>query len=217
MNHWQRLSLPLTLGLGAAALNWWSVTSVLEPHQYVTPTRDIAAGEQIREDDVSPLLLRHDRVDLSAVFFSWNERDLVHNGTASRDLRRGIPVAVGDVVSDPMGRLQDGETAVTIASTFKATFFEGDVLEVRTSDREAGIPCRVLGIAPADQEHPSETRLTLAFREFDAARHLRDNPRCITGLSLLAPPPLALDAAPESEQSTAPLDQRASHDTTSES
>lgn len=96
MEHWKRLGWPLLLGALAAIVNWYNVTSRLEPRYYVVADRHIQAGELVKREWLRCVGISGDH-GLARTAFPWSQRAILYDWRSTRSLRPGDLILQRDV------------------------------------------------------------------------------------------------------------------------
>jgi hypothetical protein len=99
MDHWKQLGLPVALGLVAAALNWYSVSSKVQPTAYVSVNQHVEPGDTITEHMLTKLEITGDH-GMSRAAYPWEQRSMLFRWRATRRLQKGSVVLRRDVVHD---------------------------------------------------------------------------------------------------------------------
>ncbi|MDZ4851936.1 MAG: hypothetical protein SGI77_21820 [Pirellulaceae bacterium] len=157
MNHWQKLGLPVALGICAAYLNWNSVTSKLEPRDYVAAKADVKPGEKLTRESFTRVSISHtSQVGLENTLVPWSQVDAITIRYAQRNIPAKSPLTQFDIFDGNTGVVKTGEraTTVTLKSTeFTASFvFVNDWVNVSDQFGLELMRCRIISITRGDKE-----------------------------------------------------------------
>ena len=157
MNHWQKLGLPVALGICAAYLNWQSVSSKLEPRDYVAAKAGVKAGEKLTKESFTPISISHSsQVGLENTLVPWSQVDAIMIRYAQRNIPANSPLTQFDIFDGNTGVIKNGERTTTVE--LKSTEFEASLVFVNdwvsVSD-QFGLEltrCRIIFITHGDKE-----------------------------------------------------------------
>lgn len=99
MNHWKQLGIPVAIGLVAAVLNWYSVSSKLQPLPYVGVSEHVNPGDAISKDMLVRLEINGDP-GLAQAALPWDQRAILFGWRATRRLQKGSLILRRDVIPD---------------------------------------------------------------------------------------------------------------------
>ncbi len=100
MTYLFKLTLALTLGMVAAALNWIYVSSQTQPATYVAVTAMVERGSEITQDDLAALPVPGDPARLRKSLIPYDNRSMLFGRKATRDYEVGDLVFAGDLAPE---------------------------------------------------------------------------------------------------------------------
>ncbi len=92
MNYWLKLSIPLFLGLVAAFINAWTVTSKTAPRSFVRLTVDMHPGQSLTNDVVERFVIHGMSDSSDQTLVPWKDKAVLLNRPATAELHAGDPV-----------------------------------------------------------------------------------------------------------------------------
>jgi hypothetical protein len=96
MNALLRLAVPVTLGLAAGGLNWWVLNARVAPQTFVKVNKDLPAGRPFEASALEPLEVSGEVEALGKAAVPFQERAVLFNRPAGRNLHAGDLVLWGD-------------------------------------------------------------------------------------------------------------------------
>ena len=99
MKHMMGLGLAGILGIVAAALNWFWISGLAIPDDYVSVNLDVETGEVISSDDLEAVPIPGDQDALRKSFIPWKDRAILFGAIANRDYLEGDVVLYRDIVA----------------------------------------------------------------------------------------------------------------------
>lgn len=118
MDHWKQLGVPVALGLVAAALNWYSVSSKIQPKSYVGVNQHVNPGDKITKQMLTKLEINGDH-GLTRAALPWEQRSILFDWHATRRLQRGSLILRRDVRSDSAAVAPDEYSFAVDVSDFE--------------------------------------------------------------------------------------------------
>ncbi len=97
MKHTIRLLLAILLGVAAAVLNWYWMSSERSYPEYVYIAESIAVGEPITKDKLKSVQVKGDKKVLGKVLVPWQQKELWYDRFASRDYSANSPLFQRDM------------------------------------------------------------------------------------------------------------------------
>jgi len=154
MDHWKQLGLPVALGLLAAALNWYSVSSKLQPTAFVGVNQHVSPGDTITRQMLTKLEINGDH-GLAQAALPWEQRSILLEWRATRRLQKGSLVLRRDVTPDRAGVSPDEHEFTISVGNLDAPpdLFEESYVSFALSDNDRfhGIP-QAPGVFGADTD-----------------------------------------------------------------
>lgn len=150
MSQLLRLSLPIGIGLFAAWLNWVTVNAKIAPRCFVAVNREIEEGQTIKLEDLSPIEIGGDVASLSKTAIGWEERGILVDSVARRELKSGDLCLFRDLGSRKVEAASD-EMAITVPvrQTLPNLVFAGDKLGFLVGSASSPTPLDIAGSAPS--------------------------------------------------------------------
>lgn len=151
MNHWQKLGLPVALGICAAYFNWQSVSRKLTPHEFVAVKNSVKAGDKLSADSFKKVSISHSAgVDLGKTLVSWSKVDALVNRFAERGVEAGTLMTQFDIaqknVSETPENQDELEVRMSSSERESSAYFVNDTVDVRHLRERALEGCRILSI-----------------------------------------------------------------------
>lgn len=158
MNHWQKLGLPIALGLCAAYLNWQSVIRVLEPRDYVAVNDNIQPGELLTQEMLTPISISHtSNVGLEKALVPWSQHAALVGRYAQRPIKSNAPLTQFDVAEANVAEKADYEDVVEVRMTLNerknTLIFVNDRVNMRNETGDQLNGCRVLSISRGKDDY----------------------------------------------------------------
>ncbi len=158
MNHWQKLGLPVALGICAAFLNWQSISRKLEPRVYVATKANVKPGEMLTKESLTPINLSYaSEVSLENTLVPWSKVTSLIGRYAQRNLPASTPLTQFDIAEANMSEKADSEDEIEVRMTANerqnSLFFVNDWVNTRN---EEGVPldgCRVLSVTRCKEDY----------------------------------------------------------------
>ncbi len=97
MKQLMGLGLAALLGLIAAGLNWFWISGLATPDEFVAVATDISAGDVIGEDDLLAVPVPGNSETLRQAFIPWVNRAVLFGAPAHRDYLEGDIVLYRDI------------------------------------------------------------------------------------------------------------------------
>ncbi len=155
MNHWQKLGLPVGLGLCAAFLNWSSVRSKLEPKLFVAVASEAPAGSLLGTPagaKLIPVSISYcSNTDLKNVLIPWESVNAVNGRYCDRNIAAGGLVTQYDirernVVPLDTNREEEFTLQMTLNERDAGAYYVNDYVNVRHKRNKCLTHCRILSI-----------------------------------------------------------------------
>lgn len=148
MNHWQKLGLPVALGICAAFLNWQSVSRKLEPRSYVAVSEKIEAGQLLGERSLKKVIISHTAsVDLQNALIPWSKKEALVNRFAQRSIAVGTLLTQFDVYDSNVAMKAETEDFLYVHQKSTPSYFVNDLVTVRDEEGDTAEGCRILSIS----------------------------------------------------------------------
>jgi len=174
MNHWQKLGLPVALGICAAYLNWQSVSSKLEPRDYVAVSEDIDPGKILTKESLIRVSISSSSpAALDITLVPWSQVDALTNRYAHRKLLAKSPLTQFDIAEVNLAEKEDSEDEISVTMSVSEKesrlIFVNDWVNTRDQSGKELNGCRVLSIIRGKDNYIIQLAV-------DAARLRKFNP-----------------------------------------
>jgi len=172
MNHWQKLGLPVALGICAAYLNWQSVSRKLEPRDYVAAKENIAPGTILTQDSFHRVSISHTaQVGLENTLVPWSQVDTLKSRFAQRTILAKSPLTQFDIceanVSEKLDNEDEFEVKMTVGEKENRLIFVNDRVNTRSESGDELNGCRVLSVARNKDDYSIRLAVNVVIkREF---------------------------------------------------
>lgn len=171
MNHWQKMSIPIAIGVIAGGLNYVSLMAKTAPKDFVAVARDINKDETLQSGDFKLVPITVDNADLSKAAIPWAAAKMLVGSRASRSLKRNQVLLHSDlrpVALAPPDGLKEFTVKLTTEEAPEAkrlkigdqVTFEETLAETGSQDRAEFGRFRVLDFTISD----SYVELTIGHR-----------------------------------------------------
>lgn len=179
MNHWQKLGLPVALGICAAFLNWQSVSSKLTPRDYVAAKAQIMPGEKLNADSFMKISISHSAgASLEESLVPWSRVDSLYGRYAQREIQARNPLTQFDVCSANVAQMSDEESELevhmSVSERENRALFVNDLVDLRYQGVRVLVGCRVLSIIRDKEDYrirlatsPSQQRILEKRADFN--------------------------------------------------
>ena len=97
MKHLMGLGFAVLLGVVAAALNWFWISGLATPDDFVAVKSDVVMGEQLSEEDLIALPIPGNLESLRQSYIPWKNRAVLFGTNANRDYVAGDVVFHRDI------------------------------------------------------------------------------------------------------------------------
>lgn len=175
MNHWQKLGLPVALGICAAFLNWQSVSRKLEPREYAGVSKGIMAGEKFGKDDFVRIIVSHTAgAEVQGALVDWSKKDSLLERFAQRSIKKGALITQFDLYEANIAKPEESEAIKPVAHDELPDFFINDLVSVRDGKGRTVDGWRVLSIVQKKAEGKGCYEVKLAIDEKRFANLKRD-------------------------------------------
>lgn len=158
MNHWQRLGLPVALGICAAFLNWRSVSRQLTPRDYVAAKSNITAGEKLGQESFTRVSISHStNAELEQALVPWNKVSALVGRFALRSIASGAPLTQFDICEANVATRNGEEDEIELRMSFgereNSALFVNDLVDLRYQGVRALFGCRILSIVRDKEDY----------------------------------------------------------------
>ena len=152
MNHWQKLGLPVALGICAAFLNWQSISRKLKPQEYVAVKEAIEPGKKFSKDSFYPVSISHTgNKSLANTLIPWDKVSGLVGKYPQRYLGKDSLITHFDLFEANVVPKRDNEVEVKIRLSDEVRqslpIFVNDSVDLQHNGRNRLTKCRVLSIA----------------------------------------------------------------------
>ncbi|NLS97911.1 MAG: hypothetical protein GXX96_37710 [Planctomycetaceae bacterium] len=127
MNHWMKLALPIGLGVVAGIMHYQVLAPKLAPATFAQINCDLAPGALIEENDLRPLELPGELVQRTQQLTPWLERRCHIGRLASRRLRKGDILFLGDSMDPNKLDFNDNVEEAVIVQLDDSIALSGDL------------------------------------------------------------------------------------------
>lgn len=154
--QWQKLGLPVALGICAAFLNWTAVSRKLEPRAYVAVTGKVTAGTKLKLEDLKRAVISHDSTgSLDQTLIPWDKSHVLVGSYAQRDLAGGCLLTQFDLLEANVLPRASNEEVIHVkleeSERTELPVFVGDLVDLRLHGRKIVSGARVLSIVREDK------------------------------------------------------------------
>ena len=158
INHWQRLGLPVALGICAAFLNWSAVSSKLEPRAYVAAKNDLVPGKPIQLTDLEMVKVSYSSTsNLDQTLIPWDKAPAIVGNYAQRPISGGSLLTPNDLLETNIAyRSADEEVIEVKQSKGDKPVFVNNRVDVLCGSVTVISGGRVLSIARGKDESGKE-------------------------------------------------------------
>jgi len=176
MNHWQKLGMPVALGICAAFLNWQSISRKLEPREYVGVNKEINAGEMVGNDALVKVTVSHSAgVELRNALVEWSRKDSLIGRFAQRSIKKNNLFTQFDLFEANILKPEKNEITELVAYNEPPHFFVGDLVNVLDGNGRTIEGWRVLSIVQKKPEGKGCFEVKLAIDESRLANLKKDS------------------------------------------
>lgn len=152
LTQWQKLGLPVALGICAAFLNWTAVSRKLKPRTYVAATNELAGDKLIQETDLKEVTVSYDSTsNLDQTLVPWEKRQSLVGNYPQRRISKDCLLTQYDLPEDNVSRKSNDEEVIKLKITksdrLVLAIFVNDVVDLRHKGRVVVAAGRVLSIA----------------------------------------------------------------------
>ncbi len=163
INHWQRLGLPVALGICAAFLNWSAVSSKLEPRAFVAAKNDLVPGKPIQLTDLEMVKVSYSSTsNLDQTLIPWGKAPAIVGNYLQRPISGGCLLTPNDLPETNIAyRSADEEVIEVKQSKGDKPVFVNDIVDLRLKGVTAISGGRVLSITRGKDESGKERVICL--------------------------------------------------------